>query len=67
MVKLQPVTVWTGNQVNAMVQLLFPNNNAIFQDYNSPTRAHTARSVQSWSEERDDALLQLPSQNNGQT
>jgi hypothetical protein len=36
-----------GNQVHPMVQLLFPNNDAIFQDGNSPI--HTARSVQSWS------------------
>jgi hypothetical protein len=34
-----------GNQVHAMVQMLFPNN-AIFQDDSSPI--HTARSVQSW-------------------
>jgi hypothetical protein len=60
MVKLLPVTVWTGNQV----QMLFPNNDAIFQDYNSPhmhTHTHTARSIQSWSEEHEDAL-QHPSQ-----
>jgi hypothetical protein len=36
-----------GNQVHPMAQLLFPNNDAVFQDDNSPI--HTARSVQSWS------------------
>ena len=34
-----------GNQVNLMVQMLFPNNDATFQEDNSPI--HTARSVQS--------------------
>jgi len=45
-----------GNQVNPMVQL-FPNNDAIFQDDDSPI--HTARSVQSWFKERKDALQHL--------
>ena len=39
-----------------MVQVLFPNNDAIFQD-NLPI--HTARSVQSWFEEHEDALQHL--------
>ena len=46
-----------GNQEEPMVQML-PNNDAIFQDDNSPK--HTARSVQSWLEEHEDALQQLP-------
>jgi len=33
------------NQVHPMVQMLFPNNDAVFQDYSLPI--HTARSVQS--------------------
>ena len=41
------------NKVHHMVQVLFPNNDAIFQ-YDSPIRA--ARSVQSWFEENEDAL-----------
>jgi len=36
---------------------LFPNNDAIFQDNDSPI--HTARSVQSWFEEHKDALQHL--------
>ena len=31
---------WTGNQVNPTVQMLFPNNDSIFQDYNSRVHAH---------------------------
>jgi len=46
-----------GNQVPAMVQM-FPNNDAIFQDDKSHT--HTARHVQSWFEEHEDALQHLP-------
>jgi hypothetical protein len=45
-----------GNQVNPMVQMLFPNN-AIFQDDNSPI--HTATKVQSWCEKHEDALQHL--------
>jgi len=40
-------------QMHPTVQL-FPNSDAIFQDDDSPI--HTARSVQSWFEERKDAL-----------
>jgi hypothetical protein len=36
-----------------MVQILFPNREAIFQ-------ASTARNVQSWFEEHEDALQHLP-------
>jgi len=45
-----------GNQEEPMVQML-PNND-IFQDDSSPI--HTARSVQSWLEEHEDALQHLP-------
>jgi hypothetical protein len=37
--------------------VLFPNNDAIFQDNYSPT--HTARSVESWFEGHKDALQYL--------
>ena len=46
-----------GNQVHLMVQM-FPDNDAVFQDNNSSI--HTARSVQSWFEENEDELQQLP-------
>jgi len=55
MVKLLPVTVWTY-QVHPVVQM-FPNNDAVFQDDNSPI--HTPRSVQSWFEEHEEALKHL--------
>jgi len=47
-----------------MVQVLFPNNDAVFQDDDTPL--HTARSVQSLFEEHEDALqhlAQLPNLN----
>jgi len=47
-----------GNQLQPLAQKLFPNNNVIFQDDNSPI--HTAGSVQSWSEVHEDALQHLP-------
>ena len=47
-----------GNQGHPVVQRLLPNNNAIFQDDNSPI--HTTRSVQSWFDEHGDALQHLP-------
>jgi hypothetical protein len=53
------------NQVHPMVQMLFPNNNAVFQDDYLPIR--TAKSVQSWFEEHKDALQHLPGQHNHQT
>jgi hypothetical protein len=53
-----------GNQVNPMVQMLFPNN-TIFQDDNSPI--HTARNVPSWFKEHEDALKRFPGQHNRQT
>jgi len=37
---------------------MFPNNDAVFQDGSSPIL--TARSVQSWFEEHEDALQHLP-------
>ena len=40
-----------------MVQMLFPNNYAIFQDDDWPI--YTTRSVQSWFEEHEDALQHL--------
>ena len=47
-----------GNQVHPVVQMLFPNNDAIFQDCSSPE--HTAGNVQSWLQEHEDALQHLP-------
>jgi len=46
-----------GKQEEPMVHILL-NNYVIFQDDNSPI--HTARSVQSWFEEHEDALQYLP-------
>ena len=46
-----------GSQVHPLVQVLFPNNEAIFQVDNSSV--HAARSVQSWFEKREDALEHL--------
>ena len=40
-----------------MVQVLYPNNYAIFQDDDWPI--HTARSVHSWFEEHEDVLQQF--------
>jgi hypothetical protein len=36
------------NQVHPMILMLFPNNDALFQDDNAPI--HTAGTVQSWFE-----------------
>jgi predicted TIM-barrel fold metal-dependent hydrolase len=47
-----------SSQVHPVVQLLFPNNDAIFQD--DDLSIHAARSVQSWFEEHEDALQHLP-------
>jgi hypothetical protein len=38
--------------------MLFPNNNAVFQDDILPI--HRARSVKSWFEEHEDALKHFP-------
>jgi hypothetical protein len=40
-----------------MIQTLFPNDDAVFQDGNGPI--HTARTVQSWFEEHERKLDQL--------
>jgi len=42
-----------GSQLHPVVQVLFPNNDAIFQD---DLPIHTTRSVQSWFEEHEDSL-----------
>jgi hypothetical protein len=44
-----------GNQVQPVVQVLLPTNDAVFQDNNSPV--HTARNVQSWFEEHNSPTL----------
>jgi hypothetical protein len=41
-----------------MIQMLFPNNDAVFQDDNAPN--HTAGTVQSWFEEHEGELQHLP-------
>jgi hypothetical protein len=41
----------SGNQVHSMIRMLFPNNDAVFQDDNAPI--HTAGTVQSWFEEHE--------------
>jgi hypothetical protein len=46
------------NQVQLMIQKLFPNNDAVFQDESTPI--HIAGSVQSWFEEHEDECLHLP-------
>ena len=49
-----------GNQVHPVVQMLFRNIDSIFQDDSS---MHTARSVQSWFVDHEDALhLSWPAQ-----
>jgi len=47
-----------GSRVHPMIQMLFPNNNAVFQDDSLPI--HIARCVKSWFEEHEDALKHLP-------
>ena len=47
-----------GEQVHPLVQMLLTNNDAFLQVDSS--LVNTARSVQSWSEEREDALQHLP-------
>jgi len=47
-----------GNRLHRMVQRLFPDNDENFQSNDSPIL--TARSVQSWFKEHEDALRQLP-------
>jgi len=45
-----------GSQAHPVVKLLFPNNDAVFQD---DLPMHTARSVRSWFEEHEDVLQHL--------
>jgi hypothetical protein len=47
-----------GYQVHPMIQTLFPNNGAVFQDDNAPT--HTAGTVQSWFDWHKAELQHLP-------
>jgi hypothetical protein len=47
-----------GNQVHPIIQTLFPNNDAVFQDDITPI--HTDRTVQSWFEEHESELQHLP-------
>jgi hypothetical protein len=46
-----------GNQVHPMIQTLFPNNDAVFQDDNAPI--HTAGTVQLWFQEHGRELQHL--------
>jgi hypothetical protein len=41
-----------------MIQTLFPNNDAVFQDDNVPI--HTAETIQSWFEDRQGERQHLP-------
>jgi hypothetical protein len=47
-----------GNQVHPLNQILFPNNDTVFQDINSPI--HTAGTIQTWFEEQEGGLQHLP-------
>jgi hypothetical protein len=47
-----------GNQVHSSIQTLFPKNDAVFHDDNASI--HKAGSVQSWIEEHDGKLQNLP-------
>jgi hypothetical protein len=40
-----------------MIQMLFPNNDAVFQDNNIPI--HTPGTVESWFDEHEDELPHL--------
>jgi hypothetical protein len=46
------------NKVQPMIHMLFPINDAVFQDDNAPI--HTAETVQSWFQEHDGELQHLP-------
>ena len=54
-----------GNQVQPMVEMLFPKSGAVFQDNISPI--HPTRSVQSWFAEYGDPINVFPGQRNHQT
>jgi hypothetical protein len=47
-----------GHQVHPMIQTLFPNNDAVFEDENTPI--HTAGTVPSWFEVHEGELQHLP-------
>jgi hypothetical protein len=47
-----------SNQVHPMIQMLFLNNNAVFQDHSAPI--HIPETVQSWFEEHEGELQHLP-------
>jgi hypothetical protein len=47
-----------GNQVHPKILTLFSNNVAVFQDDNA--HIHTAGTVQSWFEEHESELQNLP-------
>jgi hypothetical protein len=47
-----------GNQVHPVIQTLFSNNNAVFDEKNTPI--HTARTVQAWFEGHERKLQRLP-------
>jgi hypothetical protein len=53
-----------GKYVCHMIQMLFPNNNAVFQD--DSALSHTAGTVQSWFEEHEGELHIFPGQHNHQ-
>jgi hypothetical protein len=46
------------NQIHPMIQTLFPNKDAVFQDDNASI--HTAGTVQSWFEDHGGELQHLP-------
>ena len=58
MVELLPATTLDISGNHPTVQMLFPNNDTIFQYDNLPT--HIARSVWSWFQEHEDALQHPP-------
>jgi hypothetical protein len=47
-----------GDQVHPMIQMLFPNNDAVFQDDNVPV--HIAGTVQLWFQKHEGKLQHLP-------
>ena len=51
-----------GNQVHPVVQMMFPKNDPIFQDDNSPI--YIVRCFQSWFEEHEDGLNIFPDEHN---
>jgi hypothetical protein len=53
-----------GNQAHPMIQMLFPNNDAVFQEDNVPIL--TSGTVQSWFEKLKVNFNIFPGQNNHQ-